>query len=167
MIRKFLAMYQGQTGGFFTQEIRSGGIRKGFELFALDGRRGVLAHVDHSGELRVRKYGVDIDVLDKLGVGSIYDAMKGRHLVVIDEIGPMEIKSQKFREAVRDALLNGSLILGSIMFHSDPFADQIKRRPEINLLTVNSENRETLPLFILEQIHKIKSIGGNQDQDNF
>jgi nucleoside-triphosphatase len=46
--------------GFYTQEIRESGVRKGFTLNGLDGSCGLLAHVDLSGEFRVGRYGVDV-----------------------------------------------------------------------------------------------------------
>ena len=46
--------------GFYTQEIREGGVRKGFTLNGLDGSSGVLAHVDFPHDYRVGRYGVDV-----------------------------------------------------------------------------------------------------------
>ena len=49
-----------QPVGFYTQEIREEGVRKGFGLTSLDGQKGVLAHVDLSSGFRVGRYGVDV-----------------------------------------------------------------------------------------------------------
>ena len=46
--------------GFYTSEIREGGIRKGFELISLDGRKRLLSHVDIKSSHRVGKYKVDV-----------------------------------------------------------------------------------------------------------
>jgi nucleoside-triphosphatase len=75
--------------GFYTQEIRKGGVRKGFTLNGLDGSSGVLAHVDFSHDFRVGRYGVDVagfeDFLDRISFSD-----QNAKLVMIDEIGKME-----------------------------------------------------------------------------
>ena len=42
--------------GFYTAEIREEGIRNGFELISLDGRKGLLSHIDIKSPYRVGKY---------------------------------------------------------------------------------------------------------------
>ena len=54
-----------KAGGFFTEEIRAGGLRQGFRIVTLDGRSAILAHIDFKSPFRVSKYGVDIESLDK------------------------------------------------------------------------------------------------------
>jgi nucleoside-triphosphatase len=46
--------------GFYTEEIRENGVRRGFELESLSGQRGLLSHIDIKSPYRVSKYGVDI-----------------------------------------------------------------------------------------------------------
>jgi len=46
--------------GFFTSEIREANTRKGFELRSLNGKKGLLAHVDITSPYRVGKYKVDV-----------------------------------------------------------------------------------------------------------
>ena len=61
LIRKLCeALASVRSAGFYTQEMRQEGVRTGFELVSLDGRRGVLAHVDTAGPARVGRYGVDV-----------------------------------------------------------------------------------------------------------
>lgn len=53
--------------GFYTSEIREGGVRRGFALASFDkntDERGVLSHVDFKGPYRVGKYGVDVEGLE-------------------------------------------------------------------------------------------------------
>jgi nucleoside-triphosphatase len=144
LIRRLLADLTRPADGFFTQEIRVGGIRLGFEIIALDGRRGVLAHVDIRSRYRIGKYGVDLTVLDTLGVGAIQQAVHSGWLVVIDEIGPMEILSERFRHCVVRALESSAPILGTIVQHSTPFADWVKARPEVTIIEVRRDNRDAL-----------------------
>jgi len=46
--------------GFYTEEIREEGVRGGFELIDLDGRRGLLSHRDIRSPYKVGQYRVDI-----------------------------------------------------------------------------------------------------------
>jgi nucleoside-triphosphatase len=144
LIRRLLAGLDRPAGGFYTQEIRHQGARLGFELITLDGRQGILAHVDIRGRYRVGRYGVDLNVLDDIGVGAIRAAVAARAVVVIDEIGPMEIASERFRQAVIEALDSHATVLATIVKRSIPFADQIKARPDVRLFEVRPDNREEL-----------------------
>ena len=148
-IRRIVAASGREAGGFYTQEIRAGGRRQGFKIITLDGREAILAHVTIKGPPRVGKYGVDLAALESVGVGSIYSAIEQGMLVVIDEIGPMEIRSAAFREAVHAALRSGSPVLGSIMQRPDPFADAIKALPGVTVLEVTRQNRDDLPARVL------------------
>jgi nucleoside-triphosphatase len=84
------------VGGFYTEEIRQRGERVGFKVITLDGEEAVLAHVNLNTEQRVGKYGLDLHALERIGTEAIRMAVRARQLVVIDEIGPMEIKSRIF-----------------------------------------------------------------------
>jgi nucleoside-triphosphatase len=64
-----------------------------------------------------------------------------RDLVIIDEIGKMELFSAAFREVVLQVIDSGKRVLGTIMLNPNPWADAIKHRPQVNLLTVNRANR--------------------------
>ena len=125
-----------KAGGFFTEEIRSGGVRLGFRLITLDGESAILAHVNIHSRYRVSKYGVNIDNLDRIGVSALYQAAGECDLVVIDEIGKMELFSASFREAVLQIIDSGKRVLGTIMLSANPWADAIKLKPQVNLITV-------------------------------
>ena len=150
LIRRVVADLNTLAGGFYTQEIRGAGVRKGFEIVTLDGRRGILAHVDVRGRHRVGKYGVDLAALEVVGVAAIHAAIAAGSLVVIDEIGPMEILSEPFRRAVLAALESASPVLGTIVRRSTPFTDAIKARPGVTIIEVRPDNRTTLLPQIVE-----------------
>jgi len=152
LIRRVLARLAGSAGGFYTQEIREAGRRTGFEIITLDGGRGILAHVDISSKHRISKYGVDLSALETFAIPAMLDAVEHNKLVVIDEIGPMELLSPEFRRVVLDILGSSASVLGSIVWRSTPFTDQIKSRPDVTLLEVTPENREELFEVILELV---------------
>ena len=133
---------KGIAGGFYTEEIRTQGVRQGFRLVTLDGQDAILAHINIHSPYRVSKYGVDIDSLDKVGVSALHRAVRECDLVVVDEIGKMELFSASFREAVLHLIDSGKRVLGTIMLTPNPWADTIKRKPQVNLVEVTRANHK-------------------------
>jgi nucleoside-triphosphatase len=144
-LRRALALLDRPAGGFFTAEMRRGGARVGFAIETLDGRRATLAHVERKGSPRVGKYGVDVETLERLGVPALRSAIEAGRLVVIDEIGKMEMASAAFRQAVEEALASPAPVLGTILAAPHPWADRLKAMPSVTLITVTPANRDTLP----------------------
>ena len=140
LIKQAITGMRGKAGGFYTEEIRSGGVREGFRLVTLDGQHTILAHVDIHSPYRVSKYGVDIASLDRVGVSALNQAANEGNLVIVDEIGKMELFSANFREAVWQVISSGKKVLGTIMFQANPWADAIKRQSQVNLVEVTRAN---------------------------
>ena len=156
LIKQIVGGIHDKAGGFYTEEIRRQGVREGFRLVTLDGQSAILAHVDIQSPYRVSKYGVDVDSLDRVGVSALREAARQCELVVIDEIGKMELFSTDFRETVSRLIDQGRRILGTIMLNSNPWADAIKRRPEVNLITVTRDNHRQ----VLEELTEWLNITG-------
>lgn len=155
LIQRIVRRLDITTSGFYTQELRaSKGDRLGFEILTLDGRRAILAHVDLPGPPRVGKYGVDLAALDLLATTAVEDAITNGKTIVIDEIGPMEIASPCFREAVLAALDCPLPLLATIVQRSTPFTDTLKRRPDVALIEVTPANRDQLAGQILLRLQK-------------
>jgi nucleoside-triphosphatase len=144
IIKQVATQMQVRAGGFYTEEIRSRGVREGFRLVSLNGEDTILAHVNIHSPYRVSKYGVDIEALEHVGVPAIYNAVQQCDLIIVDEIGKMELFSVKFREAISQIIDSGKRVLGTIMLNSNPWADAIKRHPEVNLVIVTRENNQQL-----------------------
>jgi nucleoside-triphosphatase len=154
LIRQAMVEARGKAGGFYTEEIRSRGIRQGFRLVTLDGQSAILAHVDIHSPYRVSKYGVDVDSLDRVGVSALRRAAKECDLIVVDEIGKMELFSDDFKAAVFEVIDSGKRILGTIMLNPNPWADRIKRQPRVNLIEVTRDNHQR----VLEELrHWLKA----------
>ena len=52
----------------------------------------------------------------------------------------MELFSANFREAVLHIIDSGKKVLGTIMLSPNPWADAIKRQPQVNLVSVTRAN---------------------------
>lgn len=140
LVKQAVAELKGTAGGFYTEEIRSQGTRLGFKLVTLDGQEAILAHIDIRSRYRVSKYGVDVASLDRVGVSVLRQAAKQSDLVVVDEIGKMELFSANFREVVLQIISSGKKVLGTIMLAPNPWADTIKRQPQAKLVEVTRAN---------------------------
>ncbi|MFH1293136.1 MAG: nucleoside-triphosphatase [Pseudomonadota bacterium] len=130
--------------GFCTAEIQYKGLRLGFELQGLNEQHRTLAHVDIDSQHRVGKYGVDtagfeefLETLDLLNPNV--------ELIVIDEIGKMELFSNRFRNLVCDALNSDKQVLASIPIKGNEFIRKIRQRVDIHLFEVTHGNRDYLP----------------------
>jgi len=132
------------AGGFYTEEIRRRRERVGFQIVTLDGKEGVFAHVNLKTQQRLGKYGLDLSPLETIGIEAVCEAVRAQELTVIDEIGPMEIRSAIFRDVVNDALNSRAPLLGTITARPFPFTDAIKKRRDVILIEVRRDNREQL-----------------------
>ena len=144
IIKQALAGCAASAGGFYTEEMRSGGVRQGFRLVTLDGKSATLAHVSIESPYRVSKYGVDLEGLERVGVATLRHAIRYCQVVIIDEIGKMELYSAAFRDAVIEALESQRCVVGTIMLAPHPWADAIKRRPEVEVALVTRQNRDAV-----------------------
>jgi len=142
LIRRAVAELGVPAAGFYTEEVRSAGRREGFALVTLDGRRATLASVRMRGPHRVSRYGVDVGALESIGLPALEEAAAGSKLLVVDEIGKMELFSQRFREAVLRALDAGGPVLATVMLSRHPFADALKARDDVRLIHLTPENRD-------------------------
>jgi nucleoside-triphosphatase len=135
-----------RVGGMITREVREGNVRMGYEILDLtSNKQGWLAHVNGQGGPQVGKYHVNLDDLDNVGAAAISQALEICNVIAIDEIGPMELFSQKFKQAVTQALEGKKLMLTVVHGKAkDPIVTQIKRRVDAEIFNVTFSNRENL-----------------------
>lgn len=135
------------VGGMVTEEIQEKGQRVGFKVTNwLTKEEAVLAHVSISSDIRVAKYGVDLAALEKIGVIAIEQAVKEAEVIIIDEVGKMEMESPKFVKAVEAALDCDKPLLMTLHKKSrNPLLQDIRRRDDIRILEVTPINKNLLP----------------------
>lgn len=144
LVRKVLeSLGPVNAAGFFTAEIKEEGRRVGFELQGLHGARRILSHVGISGPHRVGKYGVDVAGFEEF-LANLDLLGPGIDLAVIDEIGKMELLSQRFRNLVIELLDTGKPVLATIALKGGDFVRQVKRRNDVFLVEITPHNRNGL-----------------------
>jgi nucleoside-triphosphatase len=143
------------AGGFITEEFRKKGERIGFHILTIpEGKKGLLAQKGISSPHHVGRYGVNIHLLEELGCPAILQAKTSKTLVIVDEIGKMELFSEKFRTILIDALNSPQKVLATIMERSNSFADMIKKRPDTRLINLARENFEEVYHEVLNWLDK-------------
>jgi len=137
-----------------SREAKDSCSRLGFEVIDLNsGKHGWLAHVNQKTGPEVGKYRVNLSGLEKIGVKAITEATQKYDVIVIDEIGPMELFSVKFKQAVQAALVSSKVVLAVVHAKAkDPLISEAKGLPDAELFTVTVENREGLPQLIAGKI---------------
>jgi nucleoside-triphosphatase len=129
--------------GFYTAEIREHGTRRGFRLNSLNGRTGILAHVDFRTGHRVGKYGVDVAGFEAF-IGPLPVLVPKSGLVMIDEIGKMECLSDGFINIINDILNSDTPLIATIAQRGGGFIAEVKNRPHVQLIKLTRENQDIL-----------------------
>lgn len=142
-----------RVGGMMSCEVRSLGSRIGFRVLDVgDGERGWLARTDQVQGPRVGKYRVNINDLESIGVQAIAKAVENSDVVVVDEIGPMEMFSERFEECVKVAVESRKLVISVVHWRlKNRLTDEIKQREDAEVFVVTLDNRATLHQAIVEK----------------
>ncbi len=154
IIQTVLSRTDKECAGFYTEEIREGNQRVGFRLVTLNNSNCIMAHKKVKGKYKIGKYGVNLDCIEEIGVKAIIEGIARQKLIIIDEIGKMELFSRRFKNIVVDALDSNSFVLGTILFRHHPYCDMIKRRRDVKLIEVTKSNRNSLIDTIISKISK-------------
>jgi len=127
-----------RISGFVTKEVREGFRRVGFKLIDLSGGREVwLARVGE-GKVKVGEYAVFVDNLENFlrSVDMYCD------LLIIDEVGPMELKSRKFVDFMVDAMEMENVLV-TIHYRSKHWLIERIRRT-FKVYTIDERSRDVV-----------------------
>jgi nucleoside-triphosphatase len=145
------------VGGMVTEVIVDNNKRVGFDVINWRTKeKRVFAHVNFDTGERVGKYGVDLNALEEVGVPAIEESVTNDEIdiIIIDEIGKMEMLSERFCKVVIDALDSDKPILVTLHKKSrSPLLQDVRRRDDIRILEVTPVNRNLLP-YKIEKIMK-------------
>ncbi|MGB9887949.1 MAG: nucleoside-triphosphatase [Moorellales bacterium] len=155
VIRRLLELLPpGAAAGFYTEEIREGGKRTGFAAQVVGGPRIVLARASGEGLRRVGRYAVEVEAFEEMVLRPLKAALKdpSRRFLVIDEIGKMELLAPSFAELVLACLEDPRPLVAPVMLAPHPFANRVKARPDVKVVTVTMGNHERLPAEVAERL---------------
>ena len=115
----------------------------------------MLAHIDLPGPPRVGRYGVDLAALERLAVPALREA-GDREVVIIDELGKMELASQPFRDAVSAIFDRPARVVATVHTARHPFTDALRRRPEIETMRLTTATRDELPQLLATRLRSTR-----------
>jgi len=146
LVRKVINSLKNTTyGGFFSEEIKEKGARVGFKIVSTDGEEGILADTTHKSPYRISKYYVNVSEFERVALKAITNAEKEKDLIIIDEIGKMELFSQKFRALIEEIFVKGhKKILATIPISNIPFINKLCDLPDTEVIEVTPGNRDQL-----------------------
>jgi nucleoside-triphosphatase len=139
--------------GLTTREVREGDARTGFMITdLLSGREGWLAKKDLGTGPRVGSYVVVSDDLEKIGVAALERSMNGAaDLIIVDEIGPMEMTSTSFRNNISRVLNGRKTVVATVKFGSRYPEVENTRRRSLHW-EITKENRESIYRRTIRQV---------------
>ena len=104
-----------KVGGIFTPEVREQGVRVGFNIVDVStGETGILATTKYKTPVRFGRYFIDLDSFEKVALKALDYGIKECDIIVIDEIGKMELFSSKFREKLKEVLESSKSVVAVV-----------------------------------------------------
>ncbi len=140
-----------KVGGMVTEPIVEKHRRTGFQITDwLTKEKAVFAHEGMKSRVRSGRYGVNLQALEDLGTRSLLGARESADVIVIDEVGKMEVESEGFTQSVIDTLDTDKSIVMTLHKKSrNPLLQDIRRRDELRLLEVTPVNKNLLAIKIV------------------
>ena len=143
ILEELAALLGDSAIGFLTIEVREENTRIGFDIQTFDGHTGILARAGLPSKFHIGRYGVDLDSFERIAIPALKTIEN--KILIVDEIGKMELRSDRFRDALLLALDTDHTVVAAIMQSNNPFADSIKQRSDCKLIEATSKNRKWLP----------------------
>ncbi|PCN50564.1 hypothetical protein B6U99_03775 [Candidatus Geothermarchaeota archaeon ex4572_27] len=155
-INDYLKLRGLTTGGFITVEEREGGKRVGFKIIDISNlKEGWLAHVSFKDGPSVGKYRVNVEAMERIGVAALDHALKNADVILVDEVGPMEMCSSKFREKLAEVMASDKpVVLTLHRSYVDKKLPELETKHEVVLFQISQVNREAIPLVVSREILK-------------
>ena len=152
---EMLAIEELKIGGMINDPIMDGRRKVGFSVRNIvTGESQIFAHLDIESRIMDGKMGVDLQKFESIAVKAIRDACDVCDVIVIDEVGKVEVESQPFIDSVKHALDAGKPMILTLHKKSrNPLLQDIRRRDDVRILEVTPTNRNLLPHKIIRLLN--------------
>ncbi len=153
-IKKIVEKLGNRAIGFWTEEVRDPKTKKrtGFRIITTDGKKKIFASKIFTSKKLVGSYGVNVKYFEEIALPllerAINEARKDRRkVIVIDEIGKMELFSKPFRELVREIFYDDRLnVVATIPIRDvHKVVSEIRRLPGVIHIHLDKANRDFIP----------------------
>ena len=138
LVKKIIDVYKNIIVGFYTEEILKSNSRIGFKIINSNNETSVFAlkHGENAGIYNgtikhYKKYDVFIDNLEKVGIDYIEqqftDNNNNNKLFLVDEVGAMELLSEKFCNLIVKLLNSDKKVILTLRANTNTFIEDIKK----------------------------------------
>ncbi|MFQ5970670.1 MAG: NTPase [Nitrososphaerales archaeon] len=140
-----------KVGGVVSREVRCHNARVGFEFIDLTSNEtATLSSTTGSGP-RIGKYLVDLAGC-RFAVRVLKEAIESSDIIICDELGPMEFKSEEFVDCVGKMLnINKPLITVVHRRLKHPAVEQFRNKASF-MINIDIQNRNKAPDLLLDRL---------------
>lgn len=142
------------VGGFIAREVREHGQRTGFQVEDFAGRRALMAHAAWTVGYPVGRYRVDVTAFDSIAIPAIERALSTADVIIIDELGLMELCSSAFGGAIGKLFTAAAPLVATVHAQSHPVTDELKQRPDVELIELSAANRDEVLMRMLARLRR-------------
>ena len=123
--------------GFYTKEMIENGQRVGFKIVTLSDK-------------------VNLKEFEKIALIELENIIDtgGDKYVIIDEIGPMQLFSDKYKQLLLKIASTDKKIIGTAFYESYDWLDDFKKLDNVELIEIDEMNRNDIPMEVVEKISK-------------
>jgi nucleoside-triphosphatase len=149
LVIKVIKRLKDRAIGFWTEEVRDR-IKKertGFRIESTDGKSAIFASKFFTSKHLVGSYGVNVERFESIALPILEKARESKDkIIVIDEVGKMELFSKKFADMVQELFSDPkrSMLITLPIRDVHPLVRWIRRHPQGILLELTKSNRDGL-----------------------
>lgn len=144
--------YNLKIKGYRTKPLVENGVVRGYIFQIINGEKKHFAHVNLLSSEKFDRYKIDPFVFNDLGIMALKDAIINADIIVMDEIGVMEKKAQKFINIILHCLDSEKLVLGVYQQRAHWFVELIQNRDDILIFEIFKNNRDIIHREIIKKI---------------
>lgn len=160
IIIKLLNLLRNNVIGFWTEELRDErtGKRLGFKVITTDGKNSILANKNFDSPFKVGSYGVNIKGFEEIIIPLLESSTEQKDkIIIIDEIGKMELFSEKFILLVKKFIFSNDYnIIATIPIKDvHPIVASLRNLKHGDLIEITEKNRDKIPDYLFNLIKNI------------
>jgi nucleoside-triphosphatase THEP1 len=139
-------------GGFYTEEVRDSKDRVGFKCVSISGEHVEIANVNSTSKTRIGRYGINVAKFEGFAIRILKEAIISKKIIVIDEIGFMQMLSKSFNNLVSEVISDKRIVLGTIPLEGDQVINNIRNLSEVKIVEISESNRDVIIEPIVKEI---------------
>lgn len=151
-----------RCAGLLASEIIDNNDRVGFSTQGIrSGQSIVLAHKNIDKKYAVEDFGVDIKALEEVATREFDIALSDDSVkfIIIDEIGRMQVMSERFRQYLNQIRKSDKQVVATICYEDEiDYIRDFKKGDDIRLIVLDQSNRDNIPLEVIKDINKDDSL---------